>query len=815
MKKQARRPELPSTLLSEISASKTPSAAYGHATSNKSKKGGKKRSRKEERKDERAAKKMRRRAHFGHVEPAAPAKPSANTKKPDSAKVTAAIRKQVEQTSTSEQEKSATFAKSNPKLHSLLVKEGLVAPTSADGQRVHGGEEDEVTRYERLLGVAKKPNAGRKAIAEDGLDDLLDFSTAVGRRQPQMAPDHDDEDLTLDTDEDDDDNDDDDALDFEDDFADLDGGDQRDKLDLDIDGPSVQSEESDDELQSEADEESAPAPASTETGAYVPPHLRRQQSTVASSEHQADPRLVRQLQGLINRLSESNMDSLLVEIEKVYMTYSRHDVTSTLTKQILQLIMYRTSLLDSFVNVYAAFVTCISVGHGQEVAAHFVQELVESFLSRYAAASEQAADLASDLPSSKESINLIVLTAMLYNFRVISCVLVYDLVRLFMVNLRELDIELLMKMLKLAGAQMRTDDPDSLGVILSDLKQSTSGMQASEDGAGGSARLRFMLEAIYDLKSNKQRKGGYFQQFDDAALVKFIANFRKHRNAGAPQPLRVTLDDIRSAKSQGKWWLVGSAWVGNQVNAPAKSVVQEPSTTAKKRSTKDKDLDLVSLARAQSMNTDVRRNIFAAIVSSEDYIDAFERLLKLGLHEKQQREIVRVLVHCASNERNANPFYSMVAEKLCRHAHSFRITFQYVLWDFLKLSPTPALRKTVNVAKLYSHLFATQALLVSLLKGLEFTALTQHQVVFLRVLTVSMLQALPRQAIAQLFGPGGSPDAAWSDVRKGLKMFLRDYAEGGRKLLDLVPATDGKVFNAKLRSLSGALMGDGSAHSFL
>ncbi len=37
---------------------------------------------------------------------------------------------------------------------------------------------------------------------------------------------------------------------------------------------------------------------------------------------------------------------------------------------------------------------------------------------------------------------------------------------------------------------------------------------------------------------------------------------------------------------------------------------------------------MLELARKQRMNTDVRRDIFCVLMSSEDYLDAFEKLLR-------------------------------------------------------------------------------------------------------------------------------------------------------------------------------------------
>ncbi len=48
----------------------------------------------------------------------------------------------------------------------------------------------------------------------------------------------------------------------------------------------------------------------------------------------------------------------------------------------------------------------------------------------------------------KECINLIVLISELYNFQVISCILVYDLIKLFISDLNELNVELLLKVVR-------------------------------------------------------------------------------------------------------------------------------------------------------------------------------------------------------------------------------------------------------------------------------------------------------------------------------------------------------------------------------
>lgn len=82
-------------------------------------------------------------------------------------------------------------------------------------------------------------------------------------------------------------------------------------------------------------------------------------------------------------------------------------------------------------------------------------------------------------------------------------------------------------------------------------------------------------------------------------------------------------------------------------------------------------------------------------------MDACERLTQLGLTEIQQREIVRVILHCCGNvrlfsvvhllhpdpfiqEKAYNPYYTFIFQHLCRSSHSYKVTLQFCLWDFLR-----------------------------------------------------------------------------------------------------------------------------------
>lgn len=181
---------------------------------------------------------------------------------------------------------------------------------------------------------------------------------------------------------------------------------------------------------------------------YVPPHLRNRGGAETPQESEAAVKLTRQLKGLLNRMSEQNIGTITESVEDVYRSHRRHDVTSTITRLIINGISSHSILLDSYVVLHAAFVSALHKLVGIEFAAHFVQNVVASYESAFRKAESWTPnpDKQEEDTQGKECSNLIILLSELYNFQVISCVLVYDVIRcLLSGDLSEIKVELLLK----------------------------------------------------------------------------------------------------------------------------------------------------------------------------------------------------------------------------------------------------------------------------------------------------------------------------------------------------------------------------------
>lgn len=484
---------------------------------------------------------------------------------------------------------------------------------------------------------------------------------------------------------------------------------------------------------------------------YVPPSRRQEQG----SDAELVQRLRRQLQGLVNRITESNLLSIIGDIEKVYREQPRQHVTSILVDLVLVQVCDPTSLPDTLLILSAGFTTALFKIIGMDFGAQLVQDAVDRF-DQYYKRAVSAPDEA-----SKETSNIITFLAELYNFQLIGCNLIFDYIRLLLTNLSELDAELLLRIIRLSGHSLRQDDPSSLKDIVALIRPAVS--KVGENNI--SVRTKFMIETINDLKNNRMKTGLNASAIvsEHTIRMKKLLGSLNTRKLKSTEPLRMGLSDIQDAEKKGKWWLVGASWAGrsNQVKAASNPEAQTEGEDGDSDSDSDIVMgggdggapDLAELAREQMMNTDVRRSIFVAILSATDYEDAYVRLRKLRLNKDRQREIANVILQCAGAEQQYNPYYTLVAKRLCSDRKN-RWSFQDSLWRLFRRlgesifgdeaeevddDDTMEMRRLVNIAKMYGILVQDGALGLGILKCLSLPYLQAKARAFVEVLLITAL----------------------------------------------------------------------------
>ncbi|CAD6564653.1 MAG: suppressor of glycerol defect [Alectoria sarmentosa] len=517
----------------------------------------------------------------------------------------------------------------------------------------------------------------------------------------------------------------------------------------------------DDEFESFGEEDEPPLPAktakrtrenpyvapvtssgTTEAVKYIPPSLRNRDA--AGSEDLSQLR--RQIQGLLNRLSEANLVSILGDMENIYRDHPRQHVTATLLDLLMGLLSDPTALQDTFVILHAGFIAAVYKIVGTDFGAQAIQRIDEDFSQNYLLGTDQDR-------TGKKMTNLISLLAELYNFQVIGSNLIYDFVRIFLNKLSETNTELLLKIIRNAGPQLRQDDPSSLKEIVLQLQAAVAGIGEEKL----SVRTKFMIETINNLKNNRMKTGVAASTItsEHTTRMKRTLGSLNQRNIRASEPLRIGLQDLRQTDKRGKWWLVGASYKDDDADNTVRT--EQPSTFLNKN-IKDTSMngvtaDLMQLAKEQRMNTDVRRSIFIAVMSATDSNDAYVRLMKLRLKKSQELEIAKVLIHCAGAEKVYNPFYTILSRRVCSDK-KLKMSFQFSLWDLFKQmgegEDEPEadeednegqleLRSLVNLAKMFGVLIAERGLGLGVLKNLNLAYLQTKTRTFVEILIITTI----------------------------------------------------------------------------
>jgi nucleolar MIF4G domain-containing protein 1 len=240
--------------------------------------------------------------------------------------------------------------------------------------------------------------------------------------------------------------------------------------------------------------------------------------------------------------------------------------------------------------------------------------------------------------SSKEAANVMLLIVYLYNFGVVKCELVYDIVRVLVNRFNAQDVDLLLLLLQHGGFQLRADDPTALKDIIvlvqnkaaeqqeaAESSASRRGPGEREDlldeggGGGNGGRVSFVLDMIYDLKNNRKRSAQEQTIERTVRLRKLVGHARKGRERPG-DCLHVSWQNLLSAEKTGRWWIAGAPWQagkgpGEQDNDDSsgnnggKIGVRGDTLARVSKGGKsgDQAAEILKLAAKQRMNTDVRR----------------------------------------------------------------------------------------------------------------------------------------------------------------------------------------------------------------
>ncbi|CAA7394752.1 unnamed protein product [Spirodela intermedia] len=505
------------------------------------------------------------------------------------------------------------------------------------------------------------------------------------------------------------------------------------------------------------------------TTKYVAPHLR----SSPGNESEEISQMRRRVRGLLNRLSESNIESITHEIAGMYQSMGRSISCQVISEEVLSSCSGGLRGNEQYAAVFAAFVAGMACSVGVDFGGKLIASLARSFEEEYQ--KEDGLSLR----------NLTLLLSYLYIFGACGSDLIYDFLLVLTKRLTELDVSTILTVLQCCGMKLRAGDPSAMMQFIVGIQSRVNELDAAA-ASGKGKRMEFMLETICDIKNNKKKAR------EDPAHHIRIKKWLQKLRADDVLLRNLTWGKLLDPEKKGQWWLAGES------TSTAADDIREVATATDQQAPEAQRL--VQLAAAQRMNTDVRRAIFCIIMSGEDYIDAFEKILRLDLSGKQDREIMRVLVECCLQEKVFNRYYAVLATKFCAHDKNHKFTLQYCLWDHYKELEGMELGRSLNLARFTAEMLTSFALPLAALKAVDLGgAMAARKVMHFRMMFEALLAAADAVVWTVFTRVAGPPEL--EALRGGLEFFISRHVVG-----DAASRARFDLARKALRNVAGVLM---------
>ena len=290
-------------------------------------------------------------------------------------------------------------------------------------------------------------------------------------------------------------------------------------------------------------------------------------------------------------------------------------------------------------------------------------------------------------------------------------------------------------------------------------------------------QIETTMQLIYDIKDNKITRNEYNQNMKFERLSKLVKAYNEKHNSsmsGIKMTMNFGYNDIINIPKMGRWWLSGAPVKGNF------GTTSNNSNTNKQLSNNNNNSsgiwansneaisfsnEMIAMARAFRMNTPFKKAVFCIVMGSEDYVEAFDKLLQLNLHSvnynrnydilsnngrKQKRiynndrinEMVRIILLLSIRQKNEyfNPYYHLLLGKISKHSKGWKFSLQCALWDKFQEIETMTASDVSNLAILIGNLLFGQCLTLIVLKNLELMKPSPKNVLFVNTVLVSIFE---------------------------------------------------------------------------
>lgn len=387
------------------------------------------------------------------------------------------------------------------------------------------------------------------------------------------------------------------------------------------------------------------------SGAYRPPHLRKEFTVTDDGVLKKRSTNSVSLTGLLNRVSEGNLDSISVEIISLL---SKQKVSPLhIAKSLISTACDNPHISITLQATFAAIVCAIAIETAPSnlYSGVMLANLVECLKTS---------------PSSRTRMNSIRFFSILYSLGLFGTDVIISLLR-YLANIDELDqesrLDTILTCLRFSGRVFKDTNRSQFNAVLDELIKHPLISPTSS-----SKKIEFLQKELGIISRSNFRAVDHLQTVCHWLATRSSQSRKSKLDHDGGEGSTLSGWKVPKIVENVQLVLVGAGRIFQDSVIPCEwRQGEEPETVVASTDNTPSRPSLEELAMVNRMTTETKKNAFMAIMGSVDADHAMIRLDQFELLKgsKNISSIVAVIIHCALMESTFNSFYSDIVDRLC------------------------------------------------------------------------------------------------------------------------------------------------------
>ncbi|KAL4459343.1 hypothetical protein ABPG74_017956 [Tetrahymena malaccensis] len=483
-----------------------------------------------------------------------------------------------------------------------------------------------------------------------------------------------------------------------------------------------------------------------------------------------------------NRLSETNIDIIFKEILDNFQSNAKNLVTPILADIFMKTTIEPVKVMQHIMASNTVVVSAIHQIYDNECFGPVMKSLLnlysEIIQNKDALESELEEDSIHEDSLFNKLRNITIVFSYFYIFDDVSIDFISGYLEHLLQNINQRTIEALLILVQHVGAKIRQDNPQILKNIIDNTKVKVDEYSTKLKAQGKQVpkKIEFVMLTLNDIRLNKKLKTDPVQRLNFFMnwLKKNIIQKMKLTKRTFPVDFKFAYNSKRDTPRWYSYFETGAYRHDQNEKGEDGNEEFENRDSDFSHLTEETKRKLEQLAIKCRMTTDTRKRIFMLVMSSEDYVDAAQRILKLKVVKKSSQEVAVVVIQCCVQEKKFNPFYSHLTQKLIEINPKIKFSFQYALWDQFKTIDRAEIRKINNLAKYVALLCSTKSLGITALKFFDLENLSEQTIIFLKIFLGNFFKKISQEDLDTQINKAIAREENFVFV-EGFKEFLKNY----------------------------------------